>query len=557
MTLKGQIIGATLGLAVAVAAAIALMVGELVTTQIRDRIGDSLSDLAAEMSDRLGREMAVRIAEVDVLASLPVLANLDDLHQTRAVIEHLQRALPEFSWVGVLDHRGMVLASTNRVLEGVDISHRPVFVEGIKERFVGDVHDAVMLASLLDNPSGEPMKFVDIATPIVDPYGEKVGVVATHLSWSWVRSVEQAMLKRRGSRLEVDLFVVSSDGTVLLGPDAALHGQKLAFPSIGDALVGKTGWTIETWSDGEDYLTGFTDVGGYGAFAGFSWVVLARKPVAEAFQPITDLAVRIAVIGLIFAALAGALGWFISSRIAGPVKALSRAADALRQDQAAAFPKIHGPREIEVLSDAFEDLIETLISKQSDLDAVTDRAFSDPLTGLGNRAFLESFIVTHQHAEGAYAVLAIDLDGFKLVNDSHGHEAGDNVLQEVARRLRGCVRAGDVLVRLGGDEFLAFLLMIDPTRDGPARRIASRVVGQISEPFDVLCGGSDCTVSVRIGASVGAAFYPRDSDHLAQVIKLADGALYRAKRHGKSQVWIHGDHLPVRERSHLSVVEGS
>lgn len=556
MTLKGQIIGATLGLAVAVAAAIALMVGDLVTTEIRDQIGDSLSDLATEMSDRLGREMSVRIAEVDVLASLPVLGDMDDLQQTRAVIEHLQRALPEFSWVGILDHEGKVLAGTDQVLEGINISHRPVFIEGIKDRFVGDVHDAVMLASLLDNPTGEPMKFVDIATPILDPYGDKVGVVAAHLSWTWARSVEQALLKRRGSRLGVDLFVASADGTVLLGPDAALHGQRLSFPAIAQASAGRTGWAIETWADGKDYLTGFTKVSGYGAFEGFGWVVLARKPVAVAFEPITDLAVRIAIIGLIFAALAGALGWLIASRIADPVKALSRAAHALRRDQAAAFPKIHGPREIEVLSEAFEDLIETLISKQTDLDAVTDQAFRDPLTNLGNRASLEKFIASRQHGDGAYAVLAVDLDGFKQVNDSHGHDAGDIVLQDVAHRLRGCMRAGDFLVRLGGDEFLAFLVMIDPARDGPARRIASRVVAQISDPFDVTGHG---VAPVQIGASVGVAFYPRDGESLTTVIKLADGALYRAKREGKGQVWIHGDHVPVRERVHegaLSASEG-
>ncbi|SDF05466.1 sensor domain-containing diguanylate cyclase [Thalassobaculum litoreum] len=541
MTLKGQIIGATLGLAIAVAAALALVVGDLVTDQIRERIGVSLSDLSTEMADRLSREMAVRIAEVNVLAGLPALGDVQDVTQTRSVIEHLQTSVPEFSWIGVLDTGGTVVAATDRVLEGVNISHRPVFIEGIKERFVGDVHDAVLLASLIENPTGEPMKFVDIAMPIYGPDGETAGVLATHLSWSWVRSVEQALLSGAASRRDVDLFVVSADGTVLLGPDLSLLGQSLAFPAITEAMAGRTGWAIETWADGEDYLTGFTEVRGHGRFEGFGWVVLARSPVAVAFQPITDLATRIAAIGLVFAALAAALGWVISSRIAGPVKALSRAAHALRQDQTAAFPKIRGPREIEVLSEAFADLVGSLIAKQTDLDAVTDQAFNDPLTDLGNRASLEKFIALRQHSEGAYAVLAIDLDGFKQVNDNHGHDAGDVVLQEVAGRLRGCMRAGDFLVRSGGDEFLAFLVMAESSIDSPIRRVAARIVDQISEPFQVSRSDGRKPLALRIGASVGIGFYPRDGAGLSQVITLADKALYRAKRDGKNQVRVHGD----------------
>lgn len=551
MTLKGQIIGATLGLAIAVAAALALVVGDLVTDQIRERIGVSLSDLSIEMAGRLDREMAVRIAEVNILANLPALGDVQNVAQMRSVIEHLQQAVPEFSWVGVLDTTGMVVAATNRVLEGVNIGHRPVFIEGIKERFVGDVHDAVLLASLLDNPSGEQMKFVDIAMPIYDLDGEKAGVIAAHLSWSWVRSVERALLTGPSSHSDVELFVVAADGTVLLGPDLGLLGETLTFPTIEKARAGRTGWAIETWADGEDYLTGFTEARGHGQFEGFGWLVLTRRPIAVAFQPITDLATRIAAIGLVFVALAAALGWIISSRIAGPVKALSRAAHALRHDQTATFPKVRGPREIEVLSEAFEDLIGSLIAKQTDLDAVTDQAFNDPLTELGNRASLEKFIAAREHFEGAYAVLAIDLDGFKQVNDTHGHDAGDFVLHEVGGRLRDCMRAGDFLVRNGGDEFLAFLVMADPGLDGPIRRVAERIVVQISEPFQVARSEGRTSLSVRIGASVGVAFYPRNATGLSQVITLADKALYRAKREGKNRVSVHGDGASA----HASVVK--
>lgn len=539
MTLKGQIISATVGLAIAVAGAIAYVTGDIVADQIRDRIGANLSDLAAEMSGRLDRELAVRVAEVDVLASLPFFEQFSDKTTMRSVIENLQSALPEFSWVGVLDDRGRVVVGTGALLEGMDISHRPVFREGIVDRYIGNVHDAALLGSLIEDPSGAPTRFIDIAQPIRSGSGAPAGVLAAHLSWAWVRSVERALLGDGLRRKDVQLYVVSGDGTVLLGPDYRQHGNALDLDAVRLAAAGGAGWLVEDWNDGDAYLTGYARTEGHETFPGFGWVVLARQPVAAAFRPIRDLTWRIAAIGFVFAGFAAGLGWYVASRIAGPVKSLSRAALALQADQSVGFPRIRGPREIEVLSETFEDLIETLIAKQNALDAVMDQAFTDPLTELGNRGALDRFLSSRQDSSLSYAVLAVDLDGFKHVNDTYGHAAGDRVLQEVAERLRRCVRAGDVLVRHGGDEFLVFLAMLDPARDGPARRIAQRVVQRIAEPMaleETAAAGPD---GLRVGASVGVAFYPRHGATLEHVIKLADDALYAAKAGGKGRVAVH------------------
>jgi diguanylate cyclase (GGDEF)-like protein len=143
------------------------------------------------------------------------------------------------------------------------------------------------------------------------------------------------------------------------------------------------------------------------------------------------------------------------------------------------------------------------------------RAVTDPLTGLGNRSALEMRL---HGAEGDVTVAILDLDAFKPVNDTYGHDTGDEVLRVVAERLRGGVRDGDLAVRYGGDEFaIVFAPGTDP---GDAGRSAERVARLIAEPI-----GLRGARRVTVGASLGVATAPA-----GEVTHLADSALYDAKR---------------------------
>ncbi|HVY21426.1 MAG TPA: EAL domain-containing protein [Bauldia sp.] len=152
----------------------------------------------------------------------------------------------------------------------------------------------------------------------------------------------------------------------------------------------------------------------------------------------------------------------------------------------------------------------------------------DSLTDLPNRlAFNEAMETAEQRIRRRerFAVLAVDLDHFKLVNDTLGHAIGDRVLAEASERLRACCRSGDDVSRLGGDEFAVLTGPIDSPRDAAA--IAERVVQRMAEPFEV--DGH----SVVIGASIGIALAPDDGKTSATLLKNADLALYRAKNAGR------------------------
>jgi diguanylate cyclase (GGDEF)-like protein/PAS domain S-box-containing protein len=156
-------------------------------------------------------------------------------------------------------------------------------------------------------------------------------------------------------------------------------------------------------------------------------------------------------------------------------------------------------------------------------------AYHDALTGLPNRLLLHDRLfmaVAQAHRHGQrLAVLFLDLDHFKSVNDTHGHAQGDLLLQAVGQRLRGVVREGDTVARLGGDEFVLVLPAVRRTSD--AARVAEKVLQTLRRPFDLPVG------TLHVTASVGLSVYPDHGTSAEILLEGADRAMYRAKQEGR------------------------
>ena len=184
-------------------------------------------------------------------------------------------------------------------------------------------------------------------------------------------------------------------------------------------------------------------------------------------------------------------------------------------------------------------------------DQLAHQAFHDPLTGLPNRALfmdrLEQAIARTARSGRHAAALFADLDNFKDVNDSLGHEAGDRLLIAVAERLRGCLRNEDTLARFGGDEFV--VLLEDATGGGVAVRLAERLLECLAPPFS-LAGER-----VFVSASIGVALHgPSDSDRVEVFLSRADAAMYEAKRHGKARYVTYDPAIHARNRDRLRMI---
>jgi len=165
-------------------------------------------------------------------------------------------------------------------------------------------------------------------------------------------------------------------------------------------------------------------------------------------------------------------------------------------------------------------------------EEASHRALHDPLTDLPNRRLLRDRLeqaLSRASREGTtVAVIYLDLESFKAVNDEFGHEAGDRLLVAVARRLRGCLRKSDTAARLGGDEFV---VLLDGVRgEGETLALSERLAGALEEPFSV--EGTQRTLSASMGMALSTLPHERPED----LLRFADLAMYRSKREGKDRV---------------------
>jgi diguanylate cyclase (GGDEF)-like protein len=216
-----------------------------------------------------------------------------------------------------------------------------------------------------------------------------------------------------------------------------------------------------------------------------------------------------------------------------PVERLHQAAAQLRDgdlDHRIELPTRHRASELVELADAFNAMAAALSASHQDLSR---QATHDALTGLTNRAAFQRNLEVHlastpaHHAE-TVSVLFIDVDDFKVVNDSLGHAAGDAVLIGIAERLSTCVRPGDVVARLGGDEF-AILVRDQTTGATAARTVAGRIMETLHDPFEI--AGQQVSVAVSIGISAAGP----DQGDPERLLAEADFAMYTAKRDGKGR----------------------
>jgi diguanylate cyclase (GGDEF)-like protein/PAS domain S-box-containing protein len=159
-------------------------------------------------------------------------------------------------------------------------------------------------------------------------------------------------------------------------------------------------------------------------------------------------------------------------------------------------------------------------------------AHHDPLTGLPNRLFLVSYLkraLAQSEATGTpLALLFLDLDRFKFINDSRGHETGDALLKEVARRLKAAVAGGHIVVRMGGDEFV--VVMPDATEGRVVEQLGQRILETLSQPFSL------GDLQFQVTCSVGISVYPRDAADISTLVRSADTAMYHAKEKGRNNL---------------------
>jgi diguanylate cyclase (GGDEF)-like protein len=515
-----------------------------------DEAGLRLEQLSWQMRDSLDRTLDQTVRDVTLLSSLSDVRITTNPAALRRVLENVQRDFPDYAWIGVAMADGRVLAATGGLLENRDVMARPWFHAGQLNVVTEDYHPATMLGSVLPR-TPDPWRFVDVAGPIQNPDGTFRGVLAIHLSWKWVRTLATNLLTPALRDTGAEIIVVRSDGVVLLGPQDILE-KPISTESMRRAFEGGTGAVKERWPDGRTYMTGFSQTGHGRDRAGLRWAVLVRQTETTALASAHDLERRILWLCLGLGAVLAGVAALLARRIAAPLKMLSSAIENIAQAPVhgtqASIPEVNGFHEVRVLSDAMRDLIASERQHRDALermnaqleDAVAARTaelqellMRDVLTGLPNRRALMQMLpeamARAARLDRPCAVLFVDMDGFKLINDKYGHEEGDDLLRQFGMRLLNGIRETDMAARLAGDEFVIVLELLNDVLD--AEHKAHVLLDQLSRPYR-LSGGT-----VQVGASIGVALQlPHELQDPARLLARADQAMYEAKRKGKGRV---------------------
>lgn len=355
-------------LTVLITAILIKVIGIKAADQVKIDIGNSLAELAFQTTDKLDRGMFERYREVQLLATRAELANPqvpDD--EKRRLLETLQIAYPYYAWIGLTDNQGKVLVASQKLLEGVDVSKRPWFGNAYKQIHLTDVHEAVLLAKLLPNPTGEPKRFFDVAFPYHDREGKIAGILGVHLSWQWASEVEKSVLRPLADRSRVETLIVSREGRVLLGPPALVE-KTLSLPSLEAAAMEKSGFTVEEGENGRRYLVGYSQSQGYRTYPGMGWTVLVRQDLDVAYRPVVLLQREILIGGLLVAGLFSLLGWVASRRLARPLRSIAESAARIEAGDANAIETgTMSYRELNTLSGALNSLVRKLVTKEASL----------------------------------------------------------------------------------------------------------------------------------------------------------------------------------------------
>ncbi|MDH4874311.1 diguanylate cyclase [Pseudomonas sp. BN515] len=510
---------------------------------LNDR-GNAMRGLATSVSTVLSENLRERQREIDLLAKTPIYLEEGggvDIRKLTAMLNRLKDSYAHYSWIGFANMQGTVRAASGDLLVGQDVSQRPWYQQGRQGSFIGDLHEAVLLAKLLPTePGAGPLRFIDFAAPVFDADGEQLGVVASHAYWRWADAIIGRLDAIRQDHKAVELFILNSRQEIIY-PERSGQLLDAAFlKSLGS----------RSWGQDGQYLAALHEVPDVFPQKPLKWSVLVRQPIAVVREDVDQLQRVLLFFGASATLILLTLAWLSARRTSRPIEQLATLARRIQRGDESAQLDIHAStHEMEVLCQSISGMAATLLARKAELlqaneqleEKVAERtrqlaeanaqleqqARRDALTGVLNRLAanerLEEEFLRLQRTGVPYSVLLLDIDYFKRINDTHGHDIGDQALQFTALLIRASIRATDYLYRVGGEEFL---VLLPATEQPDALHVAEKIRATVE--------GTPAPVVNRITLSIGTAQARPNDRNGESVVKRADQGLYEAKGAGRN-----------------------
>jgi diguanylate cyclase (GGDEF)-like protein len=458
----------------------------------------------AEVSDAV-----IRTSRKQLAYSAGLLAARFDNHTVaRDEVRRLMEQTDAFDSAVIVRADGVIAASAPASLN----------LEGLKSFVPGPIQSLLEKRPIVTDPfislTGDYV--VSLSHPVFGPDGAYLGYVAGHIFLEQ-QNLLHGILKHHHYDDGSYVYVVDRYKTLIYHPDMQRVGERIPHNTAIDKVsMSASGAEAIVNSKGIPMLAGYAPITEAG------WGVIAQRPrtatLAGLNGLIVDVFAKIAPLGL----LTLLIMWLAANAISRPLRHLARCARDM--DQQGAESAIGSTRswyfEAEQLRGA---LLKGVQFMQARIDKLRVDSATDPMTGLLNRRGLEDVLERHATSGRAFSIIILDIDRFKVVNDTYGHGVGDEVIRQLAGLIQLNARPEDALCRAGGDEFL---LLLPGTDTSDAAELAERLRQTVET--HAMPGIGAVTISMGIA-------YWSGEDPIESVLKQADDALYGAKRQGRNQ----------------------
>lgn len=438
-----------------------------------------------------------------------IASRYDDSAFLRAEAERLNQQTDSFNSVVIVDKNGVVRATDPELgIAGQRLESEGA-LQALRER-------APLISPPFIAQTGRLV--VTVSQPVYDASENYLGYISGTIYLAEPSMLNHLMV-RHFHRDGTYLYVVDGNRRLLFHPQVERVGTLVgANPVVDDIVAGKSGARRVVNSRNIDMLAGYAVISGVG------WGIVLQLPVSVTLDPLSQLLTRVLLNALPLALLIALCIWQFARVIAQPLRGLAESAITMDRAETMADIKRTSAWYFETanLKKALLAGIELMHGK---INQLSQEAQTDALTGLNNRRVFNSALENWRDQHHAAALVLLDIDHFKRVNDTYGHDVGDDVLRRLADLMRSCSRSGDVLCRTGGEEFAILLPGTDPQA---ARDVAERL-RQLVEHSSIDSVG-------HITISLGVAHWPLQVSSIDDLVKRADEMLYFAKRNGRNRV---------------------
>ena len=460
----------------------------------------------AASTEQFLKSMQKQLAYSGVIAA----SHFDDPKILQAETARLKYQTDSFNSVVITNAKGKILATSPDSLQLMGQTlNTPGALEALKQRRPMISKPYISLAKNL---------VIIISTPIINAQGEYLGYIGGTI-YLRQKSVLNELLGEHYYRDGSYIAVLDNERRILYHPDASRIGEVVKPRPLTEAVKrNANGSLMVTNLAGQAMLAGFAVVPSSG------WEIVTQRPTDSTLKPLEGLMFKVLRHLTPLALVTLLVVWLFSRLISRPLWLLARSANEMDKPDVSTNIR-------EIPSWYFEStqlkraLLIGINLLQKKIGKLKFETQTDPMTGLFNRRGLAMTLETVVQLRQQFAAITLDIDHFKSINDSYGHDIGDEVIKSLAEQIRHNARESDILCRVGGEEFL---VLLPGTQLGEAEMIAERLRENVETL--VLPGIRPITISL------GVAYWNQQQGEPEKALKRADEALYQAKKEGRNRV---------------------